>query len=226
MRTHYEKREFPACLPSAAGRRGRASGSVPGGPGIEGILLLAILALFPTAPASAQAQGRQAPVALTIQWGPVFYDRPAGTGGAPKGTRVSGSLEVKLGSDWSAGIWVTSWARDIALRKDLTSSLSDRAEAALSTLFVRRQVRLGSGRIFAGAGAGVAWTETMTGGLGTISLERRNRPVLSAGLGTLLALHQPLFLVASVDHTRILRARANSRELRFGTALAVGLSLR
>lgn len=180
----------------------------------------------PSAASSVWAQSRPAPVALTVQWGPVFYDRPAGTGGTPKGTRVSGSIDVNLGSDWSTGVWVTSWSRGVEIRKDGAITLSDRAEAALTTIFVRRQVHVGPGRLFARAGMGVAWTETMTGGVGTILLERRNRPVVAASLSTLIALRQQLFVVVSVDHARILRAKPNSRELRHGTGLAIGLMVR
>lgn len=189
----------------------------------RGIVMPLVFTPFTVVVASAQAPAK---VALTIQWGPVFYDRPAGTGGSPKGTRVSGSIDVRLGSDWSTGVWVTSWSRGVEIRKDGAITLSDRAEAALTTIFVRRQLHMGRGRVFARAGMGVAWTETMTGGVGTILLQRRNRPVVAAGLGTLIALQQPLFAVISVDHARILGARPNSRELRYGTGLAIGLMVR
>lgn len=172
------------------------------------------------------AQDPALPVALSLQWGPVWYDRPPGTGGSPMGTRLSGAIGLQLARVWTMGLSATSWARDIAIQRGASSPLSDRDEATLTTLSLRRVCPWRSGDLFVGIGGGVAWTETMRGDVGGISVVRKNRPTLSGSVGTHVSLHRPLWLTVSIEHVRILQTKATSRELRFGTALAVGVSLR
>lgn len=181
---------------------------------------LAAVALLSGA-AAAQAT---LPVGGTMAWNLIAYDGHL-DGGQGAATRFSGRLTVPLHPRVALGAGVGSWARNSLLEGYDPDALTSRQEALVYQAFAQLYPLAGA-PVFARIGVGVADSESFTPAGGFIDYARSRHPALALGAGWDLRLTRPLWLTLALDHVRLTGTDPELREIRSGTSVSIGLTLR
>lgn len=178
-----------------------------------------------TRPIRAQASSDPLPVAGSLIYHALLYNRVNGSSTRGLGLRFAGRLSIKVAEQTYVGFGGGSWARVSVGSCDLPDCeglVTAQSEAYVYHLYVQQY--LGGKRLFVRGGAGLAETRTLIPENSVlISVVRRWRGVLSAGGGVDLSLARHVYLTPSLDYTALPGADASSREL--SSALALGLAI-
>jgi hypothetical protein len=189
------------------------------------VLVLVFGSLLVTRPSRAQASGDPLPVAGSLIYHALLYNRVNGSSTRGLGLRFAGRVSIRLGEQTYVGFGGGSWARVSVGGCDLSDCdglVTAQSEAFVYQLYVQQYLR--GKRLFVRAAAGLAQTRTLVPETRAwISVLQRWRGVLSAGGGIDLPLARHVYLTPSLDYTALPGADSSAREL--SSALAVGLAI-
>jgi hypothetical protein len=173
----------------------------------------------------AQAAGDPLPVAGSLIYHALLYNRVAPSSSRGLGLRFAGRLSLKVAEQTYVGFGGGSWERvsigncDVA---DCDRLVTAQSEAFVYQLYVQHYLS-GKG-LFIRGGAGWALTRTLLPENSFfITVVQRWRGVLSTGGGIDLPMVRHVYLTPSLDFTVLPGADASSREL--SSALAFGLAI-
>jgi hypothetical protein len=189
------------------------------------VLVLVFASILVTRPSRAQASGDPLPVAGSLIYHALLYNRVNGSSTRGLGLRFAGRVSIRLAEQTYVGFGGGSWARvsvggcDLA---DCEGLVTAQSEAFVYQLYVQQYLR--GKRLFVRTAAGLAQTRTLVPETRAwISVLQRWRGVLSAGGGIDLPLARHVYLTPSLDYTVLPGADGPAREL--SSALAVGLAI-
>lgn len=188
-------------------------------------VVLAVVSMLATRSGLAQAAGDPLPMAGSLIYHALLYNRVTGSSTRGIGLRFAGRISIRLAHRTYAGFGGGSWARISVGECDLPDCeglVTAQSEAFVSQLYVQQY--LGGKRLFIRGGAGFAETRTLVPENSFfISVVRRWRGALSTGGGIDLPIARHVYLTPSLDLTVLPGVDASSRELK--SALTAGLAI-
>lgn len=210
------------CIPARS--EAELSGESVSAVGARWPVVLAVVSMLATRSGLAQATRDPLPMASSLIYHALLYNRVTGSSTRGIGLRFAGRISIRLTERTYVGFGGGSWARvsvdncDVA---DCDRLVTAQSEAFVSQIYVQQYL---SGMLFIRGGAGWAQTRTLIPENSFfISVIQRWRGALSTGGGIDVPIARHVYLTPSLDLTVLPGVDASSRELK--SALTAGLAI-